>query len=239
MVDFSQWRNLSDGHPVYQDMVDAADYHWRIDEGSGSTITCNITGEEGTLQGATWVDDSQWVGGHGLDFDPSANSGDGAWVEFGIDSEAFGGSDYLWVSVSFLPRAVDTRGILASVVDPNDADRWNLESGSWDTNGSVAWWMSGDTSVTSDADSIVNGTKYHTVGIHDLEYEYRELMINGNSVGTATVNGEIPGGEPTPLKMGRRGPGGRTFDGVIGEVMIGQTHLTDEDKSRLYERQSL
>lgn len=231
MSDFSRWRDLTTGDPIYRDMLDAAAYHWPMDEGGGGTITCSITGETGTINGATWVS-GNWVGGYGLEF-----NGAGDWVEFALDSTAFGGEDHLWVSVAFETSAPNSRGILASVVDTSDSDRWNLESGSWDQDGRIGWWMSGDNNITSGAGSIQAGTQYHTIGIHDNVNDYREIMLNDQSMNTTTTSGTVPGGEPTTFKMGRRGSGSREFEGVIGEVMIGFTPLDEYEKSTLYNRQ--
>lgn len=228
-VNYTQWREMDTGNEFGRFIEDEAHFHWRIDEASGSEIVCENTGATGTINGATWVE-GNWVGGWGLEF------ADNDWVSFTLDSDDFD-EEQMWVSVAFEPAAPDTRGILASVVDVNNSDRWNLESGSWDTNGSVAWWMSGDTSVTSNADTITAGTQYHTIGIHDHINGYRELMLNDQSAGTAGTEGAVPAGEPTTFKIGRRGDGDRTFEGVIGEVMVGFGPLDDYEKTLLYDRQ--
>lgn len=231
-VNFNTWRELEDERQIYRDMEDAAAYHWRIDEGSEATeIVCDVTGEVGTINGATWVEDADWPGGWALQF-----NGSGDWVEFTLDSEAFGGEEFMWVSVAFADAAPDSRGILASVVDSSDSDRWNLESGSWDTNGSIGWWMSGDNNITSDADTVVADTKQHVIGIHDYPNDHREIWLDDTSADTTTADGTVPGGEPTTFKIGRRGSGSREFEGLIGEVMIGFTELSDYEKSLLYQR---
>lgn len=230
MSDFTQWRDLTTGDPIYRDMLEAAAYHWPMDEGSGGTITCAITGEEGEIHGSDWVS-GDWPGGYGLEFEA------GDWVEFDLDSRAFGDEEQLWVSVAFETYDPDSRGVLASVVDVDDPDRWNLESGSWDEDGRIGWWMSADNNITSGAGSIEADTQYHTIGIHDDEADHREIMLNDESMNTDSTDGTVPGGEDTTFRMGRRGDGDREFEGVIGEVMIGFTPLDDFEKSALYDRQ--
>lgn len=227
---FTRWRDMTDKHAVYRDITDAAAYHWRIDEGAGDTITCEVTGEVGTINGATWTADTDWVGGYGLQFDASN------WVQFDIESLG-DGEDFMWVSVAFEDAQPNSRGILASVVDTSDPDRWNLESGSWDQNGSIGWWMSGDNNITSGSGTVVANTKHHTVGIHGYPNDHREIQIDGESMDTTTADGTVPGGDPTTFKIGRRGAGSREFVGVVGEVMIGFTELDEHDKQLLYERQ--
>lgn len=227
---FTQYRDIEDGHPVYRQMEDAAAFHWRLDEGDGTEVTDEVQGEVGTINGATWTADSEWNGGYGLQF----NAGD--WIQFDIQSLG-GGQEQMWVSVAFAHAEPNNRGILASVVDVDDADRWNFESGSWDNNGSIAWWMSGDTSAQSGADAIQANTKQHALGVHDNINDYREVLLDGQSRDIVDVGGAVPGGEPTTFKIGRRGAGSREFVGVIGEVMIGFTPLDEHDKQRLYERQ--
>lgn len=232
-VNYNTWRKLEDGKRIYRNIEDAAAYHWRMDEGSGATeITCNVTGTTGTIHGATWVEDAGWPGGWGLQF-----NGSGDWVEFTLDSTAFGGEEQMWVSVAFADAAPNSRGVLASVVDPSNPDRWNLESGSWNTDGSIGWWMSGDNNITSGSGSVVADTKQHVIGIHDYENDHREIWLDDASANTTSAAGPVSGGEPTTFKIGRRGSGSREFQGVIGEVMIGFTHLSDYEKSLLYDRQ--
>ncbi|UTF55973.1 LamG domain-containing protein [Natronosalvus rutilus] len=230
MTHFNLWRDLTTGDPIYRNMADRADYHWKIDEGSGGTITCSVTGEVGTINGASWVS-GDWIGGYGLEFAA------GDWVQFDLDSTAFGGEEQMWVSVAFTDYEPNNRGILASVVDTSDSDRWNLETGSWDQDGRIGWWMSGDNNITSGAGSVSADTQYHTIGIHDNLNDNREIMLNDQSMNTTTSSGTVPGGEPTTFKIGRRGSGSREFVGVIGEVMIGFTGLTRDEKTALYDRQ--
>lgn len=48
-------------------------YRWVIDEGSGSSnIKDTITGAEGTIEGASWINSSDWIGGNSLSFDGSS-----------------------------------------------------------------------------------------------------------------------------------------------------------------------
>lgn len=228
---FTAWRDLEDQRRIYRDMADAAAYHWKLDEGQGTTVTCEVTGEVGTINGASWTADNEWVGGYGLQFDQ------GDWIDFDIASLG-GGEDFMWVSVAFEDGEPNSRGVLAGVVDTADADRWNLESGSYNEDGSIYWYMAGaDDSLLSDPGSITANTKHHALGIHDNINDYRELHFNGASVDTGDADGDVPGGEPTTFRVGRRGAGSREFVGVIGEVMIGFTELDDEDKRLLYERQ--
>lgn len=236
-MSYNIWRDLHDGAPVHQDITDAADYHWKIDEGTGSTeIVCDKTGTTGTIQGPTWVEDASWTNGWALQFDPTGNSGDGDWIEFTLDSNAFGGEEQMWVSVAFQDDAPTERGILASVVDTTNSDRWNLETGSWDNDGRIGWWMSGDNNITSGANTVSAGTKHHVIGVHDNINDYREIMLDDQSMNTTTPSGTVPGGEPTTFKMGRRGAGSRTLNGLIGEVMIGFTSLDDHEKTMLHDR---
>lgn len=230
MTDFTAWRNDLTGERVYRDMEDAAAFHWRMDEGSGGTITDEVQGEVGTINGATWVE-GNWPGGWGLEF----TAGD--YVSFDLDSTAFGGEESMWVSAAFQTADPTARGVLASVVDPDDADRWNLESGSYRDDGSVYWYMAGEDNPISESGILTADTQTHALGIHDDTENLREIMVDGVSQDTDPTNGTVSGGEPTKFKIGRRGAGDREFVGIIGEVMIGFTSLTDYEKGLLYDRQ--
>ena len=48
---------------------DSAIYRWKFDEEDGSTVGDSIGDKEGTIDGATWLDDEDYVGGHALVFD--------------------------------------------------------------------------------------------------------------------------------------------------------------------------
>lgn len=52
-----------------EDMFDDLIHRWKIDEGSGSTVSDSEGSADGSLIGASWVSNSDYVGGYAVEFD--------------------------------------------------------------------------------------------------------------------------------------------------------------------------
>ena len=68
MSNFTTWRSLVDGEEI-AGIPDSAVSQYRIDEGSDSTLNNEFDGQpDGTIYGASWIEDTDLTGGWGLDF---------------------------------------------------------------------------------------------------------------------------------------------------------------------------
>jgi hypothetical protein len=111
------------------DIPDSVTNRWKIDEGSGTTLSDSEGSQSGTVNGATWVSGSKYTGGYALDHDSSDD-----WTvsdnAIGINDTQF--SVAFWVNLDSYPDYARFASATSSQ-DPsiNLSSGWTLVS---DTN---------------------------------------------------------------------------------------------------------
>jgi arabinan endo-1,5-alpha-L-arabinosidase len=147
---------------------------WTLNDGSGSTATDSVGGADGTVSGATWIDDA--VQGGGLSFD-------------GTDDQVTCGTNLLDTSGSFSVAAwvrLDSHGNgwqtaicqEGTNVAPfylqysNDIERFTLNVKASDSNGAASL-------KAQQASRPVAGRWYHLVGVHDANANEIRFYVDG------------------------------------------------------------
>ena len=69
MTEFTTWRSLVDGEEISTIPDSELDHRWKMDEGSGSTLSDSVGSVSATLNGATWLSNSKYTGGVATDYD--------------------------------------------------------------------------------------------------------------------------------------------------------------------------
>ena len=67
MVQYTEWRSISDGSIISSIPDSVLKQPW--DEGEGTTVSDTSGNNDGTIDGANWVEDSEFEGGWKLNFD--------------------------------------------------------------------------------------------------------------------------------------------------------------------------
>ena len=228
MVDFTggTWRSLIDGSEVSA-IPDTELLRWPINEGSGDSITDEVTGKTATTT-ASW-DEGQWFEDWALDFD--------------------GTDDRLSYSTSFGDLSEFTLLIECSIhesPDGNDYQIWESDDGNFDNwiqftdgsnkdiqfDGGLTYSNSGRVIAEPGTDFEVNIGEKFIIG---YRYDGNEHSMVGNDqiVATESASGTI-NIDSHPSEWAYRTSSSRYTDIKIGSVRYNETGLSDSDISNWY-----
>ena len=142
---------------------DSAVFHWPFFEGSGSTLAEELDNQDGSISGATWVDNN-WYEDYGLDFDGTDDYVETTtWGDFG---SSVGGP--IWISISFKLESDDHLIGVGSGQEGGGQTRLELQSGGGygsdtDTLAFILRDDNGDDLSFNTSSTVTSGTRYHAV----------------------------------------------------------------------------
>ena len=197
MTEFTTWRSLVDGAEIF-DIPDSGDTHqWPYSEGEGTTVEDFIGDLDGTINGASWVDDSDAVGGHALRFDED-NVNIDATTDLNPEESSFS------YAITIDIDSTDPTQVAVTHISTQSTDHL-LSLGTHD--GNEWFWgvmVDGNSQLLSlesnTSESLPNQGKVRVLGTWDHEEQDGDLYINGevdsNDAGTDVTDmtsGSSPG----------------------------------------------
>jgi len=196
-------------------------YRWKMDEGTGATVNDSVGSLDGTITGATWVSDSDSVGGSHLDFDGSDDHIDlgsvtnepQTTIAFWVNMDAFGANN----NSDFIIFWSQNGGVDTGMMVLFDAQRLRVNIGSSQAILSSAlstnvWYHIG-------LSYFSNGTVESTI------YDASTQIETTNSL-TNVSNGTINNGTREFYLMEDTYGGSVNADGSLDDVIIADTGLS-------------
>lgn len=220
-----------DGNVVWSanTVPDTVVSHWKIDEGSGSTLYDSEDSNNGNINGATWQSNSNRVGGYWLSFnegdnvnfgnpaniDPAGRSSFTTAITFRID-----GGDTAPMPIS--KKGDSNDNVLIYFIDGDIKAGYDI--GSTGSSNNYTYWSSYS---TGDLVRLVLTFDGSTI----------RLYANGTEVATNSESGSIADGS-NDWQIGFADTSTRyDFDGFIDNVIIDTTTWNATQVSEDYERQ--
>ena len=201
MSNFTTWRSLVDGEEILA-IPDSAIFHWPFAEGSGSTLSEELDGQDGAINGPTWTSGSWW--------DDYALSGDG--TDDYVETTTWGGfwEDYANDEFTVL-FTFETTDDFASLIGGradggNNNQRFMLNTGdvgegSAPVSGKLNFQWAGDESSGADysvvhtEEDVTDGTRYRAALVVDndsgrVNADAVSFALNGSFVEDVTEQDE-------------------------------------------------
>src|SRR5688572_12538691 len=201
--------------------------HWELNEGSGTTITDSVDGGRGTLQnGAAWT-----AGRSG-----SAVSMDGVDDYIALPRQDTTGSAITlaaWLKTSSFPSGVNQRFIVKAVDDTEQRTYWVLGHANDGQNRLRFSLRAGGqtTTLTASTGTLPLNTWYHAAATYDGSW--MRLYLNGTEVGSIAKSGSLTRGRNVAVNLGRSPNGTDYFHGVLDDVRIYSSTLTQAEIATL------
>ena len=216
---------------------------WRLDDGSGTTATDELSAWDGTVENATWTTGVQ---GGALEFDAS-HTGNNQHVNLGSISALDGASA---VTIAFWfkrnsDRTADGNSTNHSVdnvmiAHSSDSINDNIEIGSSGSNISLYLDTTGNDTGAAIPATLTDGVWTHLVFTYDSAATNEvKFYINGALAGQSSLWGGNLDASSAPVTLGiarpdRPDPWG-DFDGLLDEVAIYSRALTVNEVEDLYD----
>lgn len=222
-------------------VADSAIHHWRMDEGTGDTVADNIGTADGTRNGPTWTSGT-WVGDYALDGDGTDDYVETtSWGTFGSQM------DSNWAVSFSINTPTTTDGMLPlGVVNSDFTNTFFLVTLNGPADGSVQFNINDD----SDNQLRVYGTGISANTNHRIVLNKTgntgsaiEIYIDGTSVSTTIADDQNPTNFSDfvrPVTLFARNNGGSinaNYEGVLDDVLIYDSDLTDQEIQDDYDRQ--
>jgi len=209
---------------------------WSFDEGGGASAIDSVGGFDAALQGSASIAANGGISGGALVLDEStaalANAGD--HLEF-LGTTTF--SIQAWVNTTRTTGALVVgrhvtnylNGYWLGLNDTGDGDPHEL-------SGSFHLYQSDNPQLDSGNRNINDGQWHQIVGVRDSSANQIRLYVDGQRVPTASSTGSLVSiiDTPAPFLIGGAVVGGtptNTYTGMIDEVRVWNTALSDEDVS--------
>ena len=237
MSNFTTWRSLVDGEEIGE-IPDSAIHHWPMDEGSGSSVEDVIGSADGSLNGPSWISNN-WEGGYALE-------GDGVddyvetttWGDFGsnLDGE---------FAVALTIEPYTTFSSTTPLIGADDVTFRISFSDVGAGSGELEYFSrdgSGDDINVATTDRYDDGTR-HRVVINKTGNDANDVRIwVDNSDVDQTVSADD---NPTNYSNfseevwfhGRSGDGRIDYEGVIDNVVVYDSSLSNSEIEKDYNAQ--
>ena len=190
--------------------------YWRFDEGGGTTAADSVSGNHGTIYGATWT---AGILGGALAFD-------GANDYAAFPTSGFGNITTYTVEMWLKPTASK----IVHIWEESALSAPSLEGAVGYSN--LNYWV-GNTAHL-DTGTLNVGEWYHVVATYDKSTTTQSLYFNGVLKGTNSVNVSDTFG--STLYLATRPGHGRYYPGLIDEVAIYNKALTVEEVQHHYQK---
>jgi hypothetical protein len=202
--------------------------NWSFDEGQGQTALDDIGGFDGTLEGDSVLVGSGGVSGGFLD------NGDTGFVNAGANLEFLGLESFsiqMWIRTSATT--------FASLLSRHVMGYQNGYGIGLETNGSFYVYQSDNPSHSSGAAGLRDGAWHQIVVVRDSFRSQLRLYVDGARAPLPTSAGGLGHINATPasLLIGGVTSGGtptHTYDGMVDEVRIWDSALSDADVELLH-----
>ena len=208
MTDFSggSWRSLITGDTVYT-IPDSAIFQTRILSGGGTTLVDEINGNDGSINGPSWVSDSSAVDGFELSFDGSG------FVNFGEPAELDLNAGPITIIATVSSTGTGSNQAIIGKVNSQDTRGYTLYI---NPDGYLEWYDSDGASAPSNT-AIDDGNKHRVVAQQAADGSVA-YYVDGQSDGTASGSGSYASG--SNLYFGDRQAGGWGLNGNLDNVII-------------------
>lgn len=215
-------------------LADGWTHYWAMDEDSGTTVADHGDNAlHGTIEDATWVSESDFETGVGLDFDDGTSDGVDVGDDTSIDfTDSF--SYYAEVMIGTTDDhqvMVEKSGVLGI---PESQYGLSLSSGDsliGDVETEEGRENAFDTFPGTHGD---DGGLNRIVAVHDFDDSEVTLYVNGEEFASDTLVGDNPQTEDNPLVFGySAGADAYGHDGTIGEVAMWDRALDDGEATDL------
>jgi len=234
-----------DGQTVFSatpPIPSSAIHHWKIDEGSGTTVADSVGSADGTINGATW-DTGTYVGGAYLDFDGSNDDVDTTTLG------NFGSNMFSEFAVALTFKTTQNEGVFLSAgTQFNSYFAVHIGSANLTGNidGSIGFFLADDSGNQSRAgtDSTFNDGTNHRVVVqkasngnaNDFEFfvdtNSESFTVQGNDISSDNFSNL-----GANLKFGDRGDDNSRYDGLLDDVIITDSKLSSSEIQDDFDRQ--
>jgi len=200
---------------------------WPFDEGSGSTVTDVIGGDNGSITGATWVSDNTYIGGSALSFDGSND-----FVFTGATMPA--GSMTLLATIDFTTN-INAERYIHGAQNGAQGRYIRFDNGS---NNQLQFVFFGSNAFEVINHNLPGPGRYRVAGVIDTNANEGHIAVNGNIEQTITISGPFT----TTLSnhaIGKRpdSTSSKIFLGEIDEPIIANDAYTAPQLLDDYNRQ--
>ena len=188
-------RILFDGVAIPDSAFEQVANRLAMSEGSGTALEDSVGDDDATIDGPTWVDDSNFTGGFYLDFD-----GDNDVADSNAPNRA--GSMAVALTITF-ESDISSSETMYFQGPLNDPGVRTLMIGDDGTN--VVRWRIHDGSNQSLTHDLGTPGTYRLVGVIDADNDQQILYVNGDEVDSQSVTGDLST-TPDSHSLGYRNP---------------------------------
>ena len=208
MTDFSggSWGSLITGD-TFPTIPDSAILQTRILSGGGTTLVDEINGNDGSINGPSWVSDSSAVDGFELSFDGYDR------VNFGEPAELDLNAGPITIIATVSSTGTGSNQAIIGKVNSQDTRGYTLYI---NPDGYLEWYDSDAGSGPSNT-AIDDGNKHRVVAQQAADGSVA-YYVDGQSDGTASGSGSYASG--SNLYFGNRQAGGWGLNGNLDNVII-------------------